>query len=79
MHDNYNVLIIICEVHINRIIIQHIDTLPIYGKKRHSMYVGPRNVYPMIYVTYKCKPFYLKGLWMIFSIQTVFCYQCVEL
>ena len=30
------------------IIIQHIDTLPKYGKKL-SIYAGPRNVYPTIY------------------------------
>ena len=28
------------------IIIQHIDTLPKYGKKKLSMYVGPHGVYP---------------------------------
>ena len=39
-------------------IIQHVDTLPKYGKK--SMYVGPRNVYPTIYVSYTCKLFLKK-------------------
>ena len=60
---------------------QHIDTLPKYGKKL-SIYVGPRNVYPTIYVSYICKPFFLKklkGLSTIVSFQTVFCYQYVEL
>ena len=34
------------------IIIQHIDTLPKYGKKKLSMYVGPHDVYPTIDVNF---------------------------
>ena len=63
----------------NQITIQHIDTLPKYGKKL-SMYVGPRDVYLTIYVSYTTKLLKknFKGLSTIFSLQTVFCYQCIE-
>ena len=44
-------------ISITKFIIQHIDTLPKYGKK-NSMYVGPRDVYPTIYVSYTCKLFF---------------------
>ena len=45
---------------LSMIIIQHIDTLPKYGKKKLSMYVGPHDVYPTIDVnlsmlTRECK------------------------
>ena len=33
-------------------IIQHIDTLPKYGKKKLSMYVGPHDVYPTMDVNF---------------------------
>ena len=33
-------------------IIQHIDTLPKYGKKKLSMYVGPHDVYPTLDVNF---------------------------
>ena len=34
------------------IIIQHIDTLPKYGKKKLSMYVGPHDVHPTMDVNF---------------------------
>ena len=42
--------------------------------KKMSMYEGPRDVYPTIYVSYLCKLFKqkLKGLKTIFSLQTMF-------
>ena len=38
-------------------IIQHIDTLPKYGKKKLAIYVGPGNIYPTIYESYTCELF----------------------
>ena len=38
-------------IHTINVIIQHIDTLPKYGKKL-SMYAGPHDVYPMIDVNF---------------------------
>ena len=67
------------------IIIQHNDTLSKYGKKKLSIQVGPRDVYPTIYVSYTWKLFSVKkieGLSTIFSLQTVklcFVIKCVEL
>ena len=50
--------------------------------KKNSTYVGPRDEYPTMYVNYTCKLFLkknLQGLLTLFSLQTVFCYQYVEL
>ena len=49
--------------------------------KKLSMYVGPHDVYPTIDVNFsiltrECKN---KKLVDKFSLQTLFCYQCVEL
>ena len=49
--------------------------------KKLPMYVGPHDVYPTIDVnlsvlTRECKN---KSLSTIFSLQALFCYQCVEL
>ena len=50
--------------HISDIIIQHIDTLPKYGKKL-STYVGSHDVYPTMDVKFRavklCKLFFLKN------------------
>ena len=81
----FSMFVSICKVlwvqSINSITIQHIDTLPKYGKKKLSMYVGPHDVYPTMYVNFsiltrECKN---KTLLDNISLQTLFCYQCAEL
>ena len=59
------------------IVIQHIDTLPKYGQKL-SMYIGPHDVYPTMDVNFSILTRECKNK-KIFSLQTLFCYQCVEL
>ena len=66
-------------VHIYTFIIQHIDTLPKYGKKKLSMYVGPHDVYPTIDVNFsiltrECKNKKLVG--NIFSLNFVLLSMC---
>ena len=65
---------------LSSIIIEHIDTLPKYGQKL-SMYVGPHDVYLTIDVHFSIfkENAKIKSLSTIFSLQTLFCYQCVEL
>ena len=52
--------------------------------KNLSMYVGPHDVYPTVEVNFSILAFWqenakIKSLSIIFSLQTLFCYQCVEL
>ena len=77
-HVNW-VLLVKCKI--THFIIQLIDTLPKYGKKKLSMYVGPHDVYPTIDVNCSIltKNAKIKSFSTIFSLQTLFCYQCVEL
>ena len=44
------------------------------------MYIGPRNVYPMIYVSCICKHLKtIKGFLAIFSLQNCVCYQIIKI
>ena len=49
--------------------------------KKLSMYVGPHDVHPTIDVNFSIltKNAKIKSFSTIFSLQTLFCYQCVEL
>ena len=62
-------------------IIQDIDTLPKYGKKKLSMYVGPHEVYPTMNVNFSILTRECKNKKLVDNIfsSNLFCYQCAEL
>ena len=73
--------IVVYEIHCSLLsfIIQHIDTLPKYGKKKLSMYVGTHDVYPTMDVNFsiltrECKN--KKLVYNIFSSNFVLLSMC---